>query len=173
MITPVALVHRVLKRNDPMGLNTISLKGRALRYLSQREHSHSELVRKLARYVQEGDDLPAVLADLQAKGFISAERVAQSVVHQQSAKLGTARIKQTLQAKGLDADTIAQALQTLDGTEAERARALWRRKFGSVATDPKERLRQMQFLARRGFSTDAIRQASKTSPEEGANEAPF
>ena len=79
--------------------------------------------------------------------------------------VGTARIRQTLYAKGVDADTIEQALEALAGTEAERALALWRRKFGSVATDPNERLRQMQFLARRGFSTDAIRQASKASPE--------
>jgi regulatory protein len=148
-----------------MGLNSPSLKGRALRYLSQREHSRSELVRKLTPYVQEGDDLDAVLTDLEAKGFISAQRVAQSVLNQQSAKLGTVRIKQTLYAKGVDADTIAQALETLADTETERALALWRRKFGSVATDPKERLRQMQFLARRGFSTDAVRQASKASPE--------
>ncbi|MGP1630246.1 MAG: recombination regulator RecX, partial [Giesbergeria sp.] len=41
-----------------------SLKGRALRLLSQREHSRAELVRKLARHVQEGDNLAAVLDDL-------------------------------------------------------------------------------------------------------------
>ena len=156
-----------------MGLNSPSLKGRALRYLSQREHSRSELVRKLAPYVQEADDLNAVLTDLEAKGFINEERVAQSVVHQQSGKLGTARIKQTLHAKGLDADTISQALQALERSESERALALWKRKFGFVATDAKERLRQMQFLARRGFSADAIRQASKASFTDQGNETPL
>ncbi|MFZ1500011.1 MAG: recombination regulator RecX, partial [Giesbergeria sp.] len=59
----------------------LSLKGRALRLLSQREHSRAELERKLARHLQEGEDLAAVLDDLQAKGFICEERVLASVLH--------------------------------------------------------------------------------------------
>ena len=38
----------------------LSLKGRALRYLSMREHSRSELALKLGRYAQEADDLQAL-----------------------------------------------------------------------------------------------------------------
>ena len=45
----------------------LSLKARALRYLSQREHSRLELTRKLGPYVQEGDDLEALLNVGQAK----------------------------------------------------------------------------------------------------------
>ena len=38
----------------------LSLKGRALRYLSQREHSRFELRRKLSKYAEEGDDVDAL-----------------------------------------------------------------------------------------------------------------
>lgn len=36
--------------------STVSLRGRALRWLAQREHSRAELARKLARYAAEGPD---------------------------------------------------------------------------------------------------------------------
>ncbi|MFN5807468.1 MAG: recombination regulator RecX, partial [Burkholderiales bacterium] len=42
-------------------------------------------------------------------------------------------------------------------SEESRARQLWERRFREVALDPKERLRQMRFLASRGFSHDVIR----------------
>mgnify|MGYP000673923542 CR=1 FL=1 len=70
-----------------MGFTTLSLTGRALRLLSQREHSRAELQRKLGPHVQEGEDLNAVLDGLQAKGFISEERVAASVLRQRAARL--------------------------------------------------------------------------------------
>ncbi len=86
----------------------LSLKGRALRLLSGREHSRAELERKLAGHEEEPGQLRRVLDDLQAKGFIDDARVAESVVHRRAGKLGAARIRQELQAKGLDAELVAQ-----------------------------------------------------------------
>ena len=48
----------------------LSLKGRALRYLSQREHSRSELERKLAKHAENQGEVARVLDELQARGFI-------------------------------------------------------------------------------------------------------
>ena len=76
-----------------MGFGTLSLKGRALRLLAQREHSRAELTTKLARHVQEGEDLAAVLDDLQAKDFINETRVVQSVVYRRAPRMGAARIR--------------------------------------------------------------------------------
>ena len=90
-----------------MSFGALSVKGRALRYLAQREHSRAELERKLARAVQ---DLPegsaqaqisAALDELAAKGLLSEERTAQSVLLSQGRRFGTLRLRQTLQAKGL------------------------------------------------------------------------
>ena len=96
-----------------MGFTTPSLKGRALRLLGQREHSRLELQRKLAPHVQEGEDLVAVLDELEAKGFISEQRVVDSVLHQRARRLGSARIRQELQAKGIAPEAMAQALDGL------------------------------------------------------------
>ena len=134
-----------------------SLKGRALRCLAAREHSRAELLRKLAPYAEEPGQIERVLDELQAKGFISEERVAASLLHRRAARLGDQRIRQELQAKGLDAPTVAQALDQLRGTERERAQAVWQRKFGMPAQDAKERARQMRFLLARGFAADVVR----------------
>ena len=99
-----------------------SLKGRALRLLSQREHSRLELERKLSAHETEPGTLAKALDELQARGFISEERVVESVIHRRAAKLGTARVKQELQAKGLSPEAMGEALEQLRSTELERAR---------------------------------------------------
>ena len=134
----------------------LSLTGRALRLLSTREHSRAELERKLARFEEEPGALAKALDTLQAKDFINEGRVVESVVHRRSAKLGAARIKQELQSKGLEPETIAQAVQQLRGSDLERAQEVWRKKFGSPPVNATERSKQMRFLASRGFGGDTI-----------------
>ena len=138
-------------------LITISLKGRALRLLSGREHSRAELVKRLQLYEEAPGDLAKALDELEAKGFISEQRVIESVINRRQAKLGSARIRQELQGKGLDKDAVIDAVASLQATELERARDIWNRKFGEVATDAKSRGQQMRFFASRGFSGDVIR----------------
>lgn len=135
----------------------LSLKGRALRYLAAREHSRLELERKLARFCDQPEDIARVLDELTARGFISEQRVVESVLYRRAAKLGSARVLNELRAKGLGDDAIEQAAETLRASELERARAVWRKKFGVAPANPAERARQMRFLAARGFSGDVVR----------------
>ena len=140
-----------------MGFDKISLKGRALRLLAGREHSRAELEKKLAPHEQEPGEVQRALDELQAKGFISEQRVVESVIHRRSARLGAGRVKQELQAKGVSAEAVAEAVDRLRGTETERAREVWRKKFGEPAADAAGRAKQMRFLASRGFGAEAIR----------------
>ena len=140
-----------------MAFDQISLKGRALRLLSGREHSRTELERKLRAHETEPGELARALDELEAKGFINEQRVLESVVHRRAAKMGAARVRQELQAKGLSPDAVAQAVADLQGSEVERAREVWRKKFGEPPADAAERGKQMRFLASRGFGGDAIR----------------
>ena len=142
----------------------ISLKGRALRLLSGREYSRAELERKLAAFEEIPGELAKALDELQAKDFINEQRVVDSVLHRRSAKLGTARIKQELQSKGLGAGAVLDAVDLLKSTELERAREVWRKKFGKSAeeapparTSAAERGKQMRFLMSRGFGSEVIR----------------
>ena len=142
-----------------------SLKGRALRYLSAREHSRAELVRKLARHEEEPGELERVLDDLQAKGFISQERVVASVLNRRAAHLGAARVRQELQSKGIDAALVKDAVAGLQDSELERARAVWLRRFGdSPPADARQWARQMRFLMARGFSSDVVRRVVPDAP---------
>jgi regulatory protein len=61
---------------------------------------------------------------------------------------------------------VREAVETLRGTEVERAREVWRKKFGQPPADASARARQMRFLAARGFSGEAVRRAI-----EGGDEA--
>lgn len=155
-----------------MAFGTPSLKGRALRYLSQREHSRRELERKLARHVVETPEasaaaqIAAALDELAAHGLLSDERAAASVLATQGARSGALRLKHQLQAKGLAPDLVAQTLQQARTTELDRARALWRRRFGSAPADAAERARQMRFLAGRGFDGDTVRRVVQQGAED-------
>lgn len=135
----------------------LSLKGRALRLLGGREHSRAELERKLASHEAEPGQLHRVLDELQAKGFIDHQRVADSVVHRRAAKLGAARIRQELQSKGLDPELVGQAVAGLRTTELQRAREVWRRKFERPPADAAERGKQTRFLTARGFAPEVVR----------------
>lgn len=144
----------------------LSLKGRALRCLSGREHSRQELERKLGPHEEEPGQLACILDELQAKGFISQERVIESVIHRRAARFGAARIKQELVGKGLDAQAVLSAVASLKGSELERAQEVWRRKFGQPPADANERGKHMRFLASRGFSTEVISRAVGGSSDE-------
>lgn len=139
-----------------MAFDQPSLKGRALRLLSGREHSRTELERKLQRFEEEPGSLALALDELAAKGFINEQRVVESVVNRRAAKLGASRIKQELQAKGLDPQAVSDAVAELRSTELARAREVWLKKFGNRPEDANERARQMRFLASRGFGGDTI-----------------
>jgi len=161
-----------------------SLQARALGWLAQREHSRSELRRKLLRVAmqrQAGTDggpvdecnaedaaaqVNPLLDLLQAKGLLSDERFVESRVRVRSPGLGIRRIQLELARHGLKLP--AQPAQQLRDSELQRATQLWRRKFGSVAQYPRGRARQMRFLSGRGFSGDVIRQvlAADAEPQD-------
>ena len=138
-------------------LESLSLKGRALRLLSAREHSRAELERKLASHTPDAETLSQTLDELSAKGFLRDERVVESVVHLRASRYGTQRVVNELQRKGLSSELIRQAQDGLQSTELQRAWDVWHRKYEGAPQDNAEKLRQMRFLASRGFSQEAIR----------------
>lgn len=143
----------------------LSLKGRALRYLAAREHSRAELERKLAPHAESPQQLAEVLDDLQAKDFISEARVVESVINRRAGRFGAARIRHELQGKGLAPEAVADAVSSLKASEVERAREVWRKKFGESAADAAARGKQMRFLAARGFGSEAIRRVVSQSED--------
>ena len=149
-----------------MAFSAPSLKGRALRLLSQREHSRAELERKLKKYEEEPGTLAQALDELAAKDFISEARVVQSVLHQRAARLGAARVRQELLHKGIAPEAVAEAVAGLQGNEFERALEVWKRRFGEPPQDATERARQVRFLMARGFAGAVVAKVLRHDPEE-------
>jgi regulatory protein len=136
---------------------SVSLKGRALKYLSAREHSRVELHRKLGPHAESSEQLDATLDELEALGFLSAERFAESMVYRKASRFGASRIQAEL-AQHQMPSSIAQALvRALRDTDMARAHALWVKRYGQVTADPRELARQVRFLTARGFSAEAVR----------------
>lgn len=144
----------------------LSLKTRALRYLSMREHSRLELSRKLSRYAEEGDDIEQLLDTLEAANFQSESRYAESLVNRRVARFGNARIMQELQSQGIAATDIPDEVEGLLANEERRVKEVWERKFGRPPADAMERAKQMRFLQQRGFSHKAIRAALRGERDE-------
>ena len=139
-----------------MASSAPSLKGRALRLLGQREHSRSELERKLAKYEEEPGTLARALDELAAKDFISEARVVQSVLHQRAARHGAARVRQELLHKGIAPEAVAEAIAALAGSELQRAREVWQQRFRTPPQDAVERAKQMRFMLARGFAAGVV-----------------
>ncbi len=148
----------------------LSLKGRALGYLSRREYSRAELSRKLRPYVEENDSIDTVLDGLERDGWLSNERFVESVVHRRATRMGGKRIIDELKRHAVGDTLITETAGKLAQTETERARAVWEKKFGTPPDTPAERAKQSRFLAARGFSGSTIGKILKGGEDDWADE---
>ena len=137
---------------------TPSVKARAVSLLAQREYSRQELTDKLAEQDVSPEELALALAQLEAKGLVDDARVVETLVNRRAGKLGGMRLRQELQAKGVSPDLVAETMAGLKDSEQARARAVWQKKFGQLASSGAERNKQARFLASRGFSGEVVRQ---------------
>ncbi len=141
-----------------------SLRQRALALLARRDCSRAELERKLAAHAQAPGQLAALLDDLTRRGWLSDARAAEALVARKAARWGDARLRQALAERGIETHAARAALAQVGenaGSEHERARALWRERFGaSAAALRADRLlwaRQARFLHTRGFGAEVVR----------------
>jgi regulatory protein len=143
-----------------------TLRERALRLLAGREHTRSELARKLSRHAGPDDNLEQLLDDLTQRSLLSESRYAEARTRQLSRKYGAARITHELRAKGLSKEAAETAASAARTTELARAREVWRRKFRTSPSTREERAKQTRCLQSRGFSFDAIRAVTGGTEEE-------
>lgn len=139
-----------------MSRKDMTLRERALGFLSRREYSRLELKRKLSPHAEDAHEVEALLEDFAARGWLSEARFTEQIVHARRSKYGAQRIVQELKEKGVSADAVAAILPELRESELETARAVWAKKFGVLPRDARERAKQMRFLMSRGFSSGII-----------------
>ena len=182
-----------------MAVRPASLKVRALQWLAQREHSRAELRSKLLHLLvgprpvasdalgesassgpdgsagsganlDPGAEVDQLLDWLEVRGYVSDARFVESRVQVRQSRFGNVRIQQELRQHGLSLD--AETRQALRQTEAQRAREVWHKKYSAPAADATGRVRQMRFLAGRGFSSDVVRQVVLTGARPDDDTAP-
>lgn len=165
-----------------------TVRERAQRLLSRREHARGELRRKLLeKHGREAaPEIDAELARLTELGLLSDERFARAYARSVSAKFAARRIRQELQKRGVGAAAVAAALAEVglaDGPEADdetrerakseelqRARALIARRRRTTEADPESRRREdarlLRWLTTRGFPYETARRATEAEPED-------
>lgn len=167
--------QRAARRGKPVR----TLRGRAIAYLSRREHSRSELERKLAPYLEEDaapDTISQLLDALTREGWLSERRFAESVLNRKAGRYGTQRVVAELRRNQVDAEVIDSLSHVLQDSETSRAQDVWRKKFGrhGAPETPQDRARQARFLASRGFSFATISHVLRHAgdPEADSLEGP-
>ena len=163
-----------------------TLKGRALQWLSQREHSRSELRRKLMPHAR-AEDLARTTAGSAAKG--AAEPAHGEVETDANVPDAAVRVEAVLdwleahrylsnerfvesrvhvrserygnlrirqELKQHQLTLTPEAARQLRDSEFDRAEAVRLRKFGDLPATPVERARQARFLGARGFSPEVV-----------------
>ena len=134
-----------------------SLRARALKALARREHSRQELQAKLQPHAEDPAEIEPLLDDLEKRGWLSEARFVEQLTTIRRRRFGTARILHELREKGVSEAALSAAQSRLKDGEVDAARAVWKKKFGSLPTTLEERSKQSRFLASRGFSAEAVR----------------
>ncbi len=78
-------------------------------------------------------------------------------MHRRAERYGAATIRREMRTHGLDEALVQAHAAALERTELQRARAVWRRRFGAPPESLAERARQTRFLLARGFSAETVR----------------
>ena len=133
--------------------------------LSRREHSFSELVRKLSS----GDDgcsedVQAVVEQLRDGGLQSDDRFTEAYVHSRLQRgFGPVRIRQELSERNISDELIALHLEANNPHWNEQVRQVREKKYGKlVPTSYQDKMKQSQFLQYRGFTSEQIRLIFRT-----------
>ncbi len=167
------------------GQPPLSLKARALAYLSAREHSRSELRAKLLRPVRpkpqrgsapqaEGLDpylensraseqgmeqaasVDVVLDELEALKYLSDERFVESLAHRRASRFGVLKLRHELKSHKIAEPLLKEVIERARSSELERAIEVWSKKFVALPESAEDRARQQRFLANRGFTPSVV-----------------
>ncbi len=139
----------------------LSLKARAVGYLSRREHSRAELARKLAPHAESPEALEQLLDTLEREKWLSNARFVDSLVHRRAAREGAARGKQEARTQQHGGDQLPDQHDRRRESELERGRAVWQKRFGTPPATPEDRAKQIRFMVARGFSRSVVSQVIK------------
>lgn len=126
--------------------------------LARREHSESELLRKLRAKEHPIDEIKAVISQLAQEGLVSNTRFIEGYIHYRCNRgYGPIRIRAELIERGISEDFIEHHLNIADNAWFINVRTVWQKRFkGELPRDYKTRAQHMRFLFYRGFTQEHI-----------------
>lgn len=147
-----------------------SARTAALALLSRRDYTAAELKSKLDDKGYDANQIEQALADLRASRIVDDRRVAMSHVRTATTVKGRGRIRiaRELAARGIDKDTIAEAMQGVGADHEAVAirKILTRKRWVGRSASLKERQKMFRHLMARGYPGDAISKALGGSVED-------
>ena len=132
----------------------------AERFLARREHSAYELKQKLTRHSDDAELIAEVIAALQKENWQSDQRFVESYVRSRTERgYGPLIIQAELIGKGVDESLITNAIGQLNERAEHTIKQAYEKKYGQQPiADYQDKAKRMQFLQRRGFSHEQIKQ---------------
>ncbi len=139
----------------------------SLRFLSRRQHSEKELKQKLRKKGYSMESIDKEIEELRRLGLLNDREFAlQWAASRRRSLYGNVRIRWELRLKGIDEETLEEALKQADAImgEEEAARQLIeKRKF----RDPS---RAYRFLIQRGFPPELAHQLASEVKDEDSRD---
>ena len=143
-------------------------RGVAFRFLGYSARSRKEIVERLERDEFTPAVIDAVLAECEINGWVDDDKFAKEWIEDRADRkqYGKARLKQELQRKGIDRETLDTALGEVEDEDEKRralaaARTKWREESMQGLSREAlhaEKRKLSNFLMRRGFTWSTIRQ---------------
>jgi regulatory protein len=141
----------------------------ALKLLARREHTRSELGRKLAQRGIDRQHADAALQRLVDAGYLSDTRYAQArVTELLRRRYGPLRAQADLRSHGVDSDLIDRVVDAEHPDWYAACRAHAQQTGRQTATSLAERARQRRQLQARGFTSSQIRAALTNVTDDDA-----
>jgi regulatory protein len=109
-------------------------------------------------------EVEMIIDEMQTLDLQSDQRFAESLVRRRAERQGVSQVARLLRNHQIDPAISDALLDQLRRSELERARHIWSRRFGRIATDLREKSRQSRFLSNRGFSPDVISRVLRGDP---------
>lgn len=130
----------------------------AMNLLARREHSETELKRKLRSRKFPEADIEAAITELRAKNLLSNTRFLENYIHYRRNKgYGPIRIRMELRERGIPEESIDHHLNMSDNAWFTEAHRVWQKRFkGQLPHDAKTHAMQLRFLHYRGFTHEQI-----------------
>ena len=138
------------------------IRKKAMDYLSRREHSYQELIRKLGK---KGFNLSLVNIELEKlieDGLLSDRRFTESFIHSRKNQgKGPLRIRSELSIRGVASQLIDDGIQEVKQEEwTQLAVEVLEKKLGNDSElDYHKQLKLMRFLSTRGFDKQQVKSA--------------